>query len=173
MGQKREKAIEAVRIRIILTLYQKLFEIHFLQNENTYQHIYYAPAFTTLILLFPEPTSSTTKPTTITTGERLHVPSRVMGQKREKAIEAVRIRIILTLYQKLFEIHFLQNENTYQHIYYAPAFTTLILLFPEPTSSTAKSTTITTGERRHVPSRVVGQKREKVTEALRIRSIPT
>ena len=69
MGQKREKAIEAVRIRIILTLYQKLFEIHFLQNENTYQHIYYAPAFTTLILLFPEPTSSTTKPTTITTGE--------------------------------------------------------------------------------------------------------
>ena len=95
MGQKREKAIEAVRIRIILTLYQKLFGIHFLQNENTYKHIYYAPAFTTSILLFPEPTPSTAKPTTITTGERLHVPGRVMGQKREKAIEALRIRSIL------------------------------------------------------------------------------
>ena len=94
-----------------------------------------------------------------------------MGQKREKAIEAVRIRIILTLYQKLFGIHFLQNENTYQHIYYAPAFTTLI--FPEQTSSTAKPTTITTGKKLHVPSRVVGRKREKATEALRIRSIPT
>ena len=93
-GQKREKAIEVVRIRIILTLYQKLFGIHFLQNENTYRHIYHAPAFTTSILLFPEPTPSTAKPTTITTGERLHVPGRVMGQKREKAIEALRIRLI-------------------------------------------------------------------------------
>ena len=96
-----------------------------------------------------------------------------MGQKREEAIVAVRIRIILTLYQKLFGIHFLQNENTYQHIYYAPAFTTLILLFPEQTSSTAKPTTITTGKKLYVPSRVVGRKREKAAEALRIRSIPT
>ena len=105
------------------------------------------------------------------TGIPLYVPSRVMGQKREKAIEAVRIRIILTLYQKLFGIHFLQNENTFKHIYYAPAFTTSILLFPEPTPSTAKPTTITTGERLHVPGRVMGQKREKAIEALRIRSI--
>ena len=86
----------AVPTSIIIQLtWKKLFGIHFLQNENTFKHIYYAPAFTTSILLFPEPTPSTAKPTTITTGERLHVPGRVMGQKREKAIEALRIRSIL------------------------------------------------------------------------------